>query len=304
MFRCFFSHSSMCLLLLAAFSLSPAVSTDSRAQEGNSNTNFQARPLKVDEIPSGDLVQSNGAVMHRLQKLENEIDTLNRAVYRGEKTSSRNWRSRNSAKNSAQLDQSNMEVRISQLESDMRQLTGRLENEFHSMEQIRKELSDLQARLLNQAQTHASSQPSSDVDGKAGKKKERRSFFSSSKDPVEPKVEASTTNSEPPSENISPLRGASLPAGDPATSYEAAFSKLKNGNYVAAQEGFSKFLSIYPNHSLSPNAKYWLGETYYVREKFTEAAKQFAEAYQKYPKGPKGPDNLLKLGMSLAGIGL
>ena len=45
---------------------------------------------------------------------------------------------------------------------------------------------------------------------------------------------------------------------------------------------------------------YWLGETYYVREKFAEAAVTFAEGYEKHPGSPKTADNLLKLGFSLA----
>ena len=54
---------------------------------------------------------------------------------------------------------------------------------------------------------------------------------------------------------------------------------------------------------MAPNALYWLGETFYVRKDYDKAARAFAEAYQKYPNGPKGADNLLKLGMSLAGKG-
>ena len=55
----------------------------------------------------------------------------------------------------------------------------------------------------------------------------------------------------------------------------------------------------YPNDPLAGNAQYWLGETYYVRKDYKNAAAAFAEGYQKYPKGPKAADDLLKLGMSL-----
>jgi TolA-binding protein len=54
---------------------------------------------------------------------------------------------------------------------------------------------------------------------------------------------------------------------------------------------------------LSANAKYWLGESWYVRNNFERAARIFAESYQQAPKGPKGPDNLLKLALSLNGMG-
>src|SRR3546814_19535879 len=48
---------------------------------------------------------------------------------------------------------------------------------------------------------------------------------------------------------------------------------------------------------------YWLGETYYVRQRYQDAAVAFLEGYQKYPKSPKAADNLLKLGMALGPVG-
>jgi TolA-binding protein len=42
-----------------------------------------------------------------------------------------------------------------------------------------------------------------------------------------------------------------------------------------------------------------LGETFYVRNDFKNAAVAFAEGYQKYPNSQKAPDNLLKLAMAL-----
>jgi len=45
-----------------------------------------------------------------------------------------------------------------------------------------------------------------------------------------------------------------------------------------------------------------LGETYYVRGAFVEAAETFLEGYQANTQGPKAADALLKLGMSLASL--
>ena len=54
---------------------------------------------------------------------------------------------------------------------------------------------------------------------------------------------------------------------------------------------------------MAGNAKYWLGETYYVRGNYQQAAVTFAEGFETYPDNPKAPDNLLMLGMSLASLG-
>jgi tol-pal system protein YbgF len=89
------------------------------------------------------------------------------------------------------------------------------------------------------------------------------------------------------------------PGGDPAAMYEGAFSQLKNGNYVASQQQFESFLKTYADHPLTPNATYWLGESFYAQGQYEKAARVFAESYKKYPKGPKVADSLLKMGMSL-----
>ena len=78
---------------------------------------------------------------------------------------------------------------------------------------------------------------------------------------------------------------------------------LRQANYPAAEEALKSFISDNPSSPLLGNAKYWLGETYYVRGDYQQAAVTFAEAYQQHPEGGKAPDNLLKLGMSLASLG-
>ena len=94
-----------------------------------------------------------------------------------------------------------------------------------------------------------------------------------------------------------------LTTGNAASDYDQAFSLLKSQNYEAAEAAFSSFVGSYPDSELAPNARYWLAETFYVRGDFAQASKLFAEAFQSNPNGPKAADNLLKLGMSLEGLG-
>lgn len=92
-------------------------------------------------------------------------------------------------------------------------------------------------------------------------------------------------------------------AGTPEALYEKAFKLLKESNYADSTTEFDTFINLHPNHSLAGNAQYWLGETYYAREDFSNAAKAFAKGYQKYRTAPKAADNLLKLGLSLQSLG-
>ena len=94
-----------------------------------------------------------------------------------------------------------------------------------------------------------------------------------------------------------------LPAGDAETQYNYAYGILQSGNYADAEAAFRSFLAENPTHGLASNAQYWLGETFYVRGRFGEAAEAFASGYRLFPDGSKVVDSLLKLGMSQAAMG-
>lgn len=95
-----------------------------------------------------------------------------------------------------------------------------------------------------------------------------------------------------------------LPVGSPEAQYEFAYAQLlqaqrEQGDFNRAEAALKAFIAANPTHRLAGNAQYWLGETYYVRRDYQNAAIAFAEGFQKYPNSEKAPDNLLKLGMSM-----
>ena len=90
-----------------------------------------------------------------------------------------------------------------------------------------------------------------------------------------------------------------LPEGDESGQYDFAMNLLKQGDYQTAEQAFIEFLSIGENESFLSNSNFWLGETYYVRENYKEAAKSYLNLYQSYPNSNKAPNALLKLGISL-----
>ncbi len=94
-----------------------------------------------------------------------------------------------------------------------------------------------------------------------------------------------------------------LPGANADEQYQYAFDLLRQTKYADAQNALSTFVDEYPDHPLAGNASYWLGETYYVRKDYNNAALTFAETFKKYPQSGKAPDALLKLGMSLAALG-
>ena len=124
-----------------------------------------------------------------------------------------------------------------------------------------------------------------------------------------PKAPAPTPAPGPASVNVasnSPVAPtaptAALPEGSPRDQYMHAFGLLRQGKYDQASAALKAFLEKNGADPLASNARYWLGETYYVRGAFVEAAETFLEGYQSGPQGPKAADALLKLGMSLSNL--
>jgi tol-pal system protein YbgF len=118
---------------------------------------------------------------------------------------------------------------------------------------------------------------------------------------------APPSRATPPARTTPPAMAAAPPpataAGGADQLYNDAFKKLQDGDYAGAEKGFRTFVQRNPQHVLAGNAQYWLGETYYARRDYQNAMTAFAEGYKAYKASPKGPDNLLKLGITLAVLG-
>jgi len=93
-------------------------------------------------------------------------------------------------------------------------------------------------------------------------------------------------------------------AETPEQQYDRAHSLIvKHRKYGEAERVLRSFIESYPKNALAANAHYWLGRTFFVRADYENAAFAFAEGFQKFPESTKAPANLLNLGMSLARLG-
>jgi tol-pal system protein YbgF len=93
-----------------------------------------------------------------------------------------------------------------------------------------------------------------------------------------------------------PGAAAAPPTDEEQAAYDKALAILREGRYTEAADAFNRFLSGYPGSELADNARYWLGETYYVTRDFDRALQAFRELVSNYPQSPKIPDSRLKIG--------
>ena len=78
--------------------------------------------------------------------------------------------------------------------------------------------------------------------------------------------------------------------------YEHAFNTLRDGRYADAQRQFQEFLRRYPNGQYADNARYWLGESYYVGRHFEQAMEEFQKLLDEFPDSTKRAGARLKIG--------
>lgn len=198
------------------------------------------------------------------------------------------------------------EIRFQQLEKEIRRLTGQIEEQNYEIRRLKEELAKVTDDLEMRVKALEGGAPDIKTTGSSA------SYQPTKIDTTPPVMGESVVEKAEKSQKETQILGSYTksaqtgdvrPPTDAASSYDYAYSFIKARNFDRAEDEFAKFMSEYPDHPLVSNAKYWYGETFYVRGNYEKAARIFAEGYQQYPKGTKAPSNLLKLGMSLTGMG-
>jgi tol-pal system protein YbgF len=94
---------------------------------------------------------------------------------------------------------------------------------------------------------------------------------------------------------------AAPPAGgDAAAEFKTARTLLANGDYAGATGAFQSFIEAHPGDAKTPEAYYWLGDSYLVRDLNGDATAAYARALKGWPKTTWAPDAVVKLARSLA----
>jgi len=196
-----------------------------------------------------------------------------------------------------------LDDRMSVLERQLAEITGRLEETGHRVDQLRqrldKAITDIEFRLGQLESGGAGA-----AAGGAAVREQQPAARDSGREqaPALRPPSAASAAAVPPATPAAPRSGPLLPEGSPMDRYNFAIGLLARQDYPSAEAAFREFVSAHPSDRLAGNAQYWLGETYYVRNDMTKAAQTFLEGVKKYPDGPKAADTMLKLGMALTAI--
>jgi tol-pal system protein YbgF len=180
---------------------------------------------------------------------------------------------------------------VQQLQAQMQQLQGQVEELQHQLQQMqdksKAQYIDLDSRL-GRLEGHGTTTNPPAAGANAA--------------PASAGSTAATPATAAPATTAAPANGSSAPAATPdanaQAAYDAAFKALRGGDYAQASRGFRGFIQQYPNNALTPNAYYWLGESYYVTMNYPVALESFQRLLSQFPQSDKAPDALLKVGYS------
>ena len=89
----------------------------------------------------------------------------------------------------------------------------------------------------------------------------------------------------------------------PREQFNAALAAFQAGQYPEAETGFKAFLAANPAHRLTPDAIFYIGETYLQRSRPREAAEQYLKVTTDYSKSSRAPESMVRLGQTLAALG-
>ena len=287
-------------------------------------------------------------LLDRLERMERDIRSLNLQVSKGEAPPSLAAEARSgpaSAEGASSPGIARLQVRLTQLESEVREAIGRAEEVTFQINQLKVDLGGRLDKLVQDVdyrlgvlEQRAGISPGATPSGAGGNL--AASAYPPGTPPElaqAPALAPPTTTSPPPSEPATmgtissrdldaltsgragapPQTPPAATAGDfafaapaaaaqvplsPQEQYDQARGLLLQARYDEAEQALATFLGQHGDNPLAGNARYWLGETYYVRADYVRAAEVFLEGFQKNPDSPKAPDTLLKLGMSLANL--
>ena len=250
------------------------------------------------------------AISDQIQVITKDLKTLEKAVY--QKSDIVTAKSTNSI-NSDGLNEDIMTkhlLKLNEIEDQFRELTNKFE-------EVNFRLDKLSTRVTKiQSDTQLRFSDLEDGTVKSTSKKKEAVLPGSAKPQDFGAAPGYQTSNLPKKQSINSVESAKtviseepekreslLPNKPPQEQYEFAVSFMKIGDYETAEFALKEFIDKNKDHDLAGSAQYWYGETFRIRQLYSDAATAYLDGYQNYPKSKKAADNLLKLGITMVQLG-
>ena len=247
------------------------------------------------------------SISDQIQVITKDLKTLEKAVYQKSDVSSQNLILKKTDGLNEDILTKHL-LKLNEIEDQFRELTNKFEEVNFKLDKlstrVTKIQSDTQLRFSDLENNESEvmqtkkSLPGTSKPQDFGANPGYQTTNLPSKQSINSVESAQTVITEEPEKKES-----LLPDKPPAEQYEFAVSFMKIGDYETAEFALKEFIEKNKDHDLAGSAQYWYGETFRIRQLYSDAATAYLDGYQNYPKSKKAPDNLLKLGITMVQLG-
>ena len=249
------------------------------------------------------------AISDQIQVITNDLKTLEKAVY--QKSDIVNFKSSGSLSSDG-LNEDIMTkhlLKLNEIEDQFRELTNKFEEVNFKLDKLSTRVtkiqsdtqlrfSDLESGSINTTEKNKKVLPGSTKAQDFGAAPAYQTSNLPKNQSINSVESAKTVIAEEPEP-----RESLLPDKPADEQYEFAVSFMKIGDYETAEFALKEFIDKNKEHDLAGSAQYWYGETFRIRQLYSDAATAYLDGYQNYPKSNKAADNLLKLGITMVQLG-
>ncbi len=187
-------------------------------------------------------------------------------------------------------------LRIDAIESELRQLTGAVEELQFRVDSIvedgTRRIGDLEFRLVELEGGDLAS---------VGRVPTLGTVESNTAEADEPVAAGSgeSTGDDAQTETVAPTD----PVYTGENAFEGAMAAFQAGNYVDALGYLEASLDPEAEVETVAEVRFWQGETHFALRDWQSAASSYLDSFSKSPKGPNAPGAILGLGVSLGELG-
>ena len=249
------------------------------------------------------------AISDQIQVITKDLKTLEKAVYQKSDVVSLKPSSSQSSDGLNEDIMTKHLLKLNEIEDQFRELTNKFEEVNFKLDKLSTRVTKIQS----DAQLRFSDLENGSISPKI---KKQQNLPGSTKPQDFGAAPAYQTSNLPKEQSINSVESAqTVIAEEPETresllpdkpaeeQYEFAVSFMKIGDYETAEFALKEFIDKNKDHDLAGSAQYWYGETFRIRQLYSDAATAYLDGYQNYPKSKKAPDNLLKLGITMVQLG-
>jgi tol-pal system protein YbgF len=251
------------------------------------------------------------AVIDQLQIITEDLKTLEKAVYKTAEVTNTSGSVSSNGLNEEIL--TRHLLKLNEIEEEFRKLTNRFEEINFKLDnlssRVTKIQSDSQLRFSD-LETNGTTNVTKNKNKKGAKlpgTEKAQDFGSAKAYDLDPEEKTQATQSVGAKATVFSEEKISetslLPNKPPKDQYDFAVSFMKVGDYETAELALREFIDKNKTDKLAGSAQYWYGETFRIRQLYSDAATAYLDGYQNYPKSLKAPENLLKLGSTMVQLG-